>query len=73
MARDGTSEHGPGEPAVAPPDLELSARPSFLQRNGLSTSWRYGSANVLLLLGSASIVAGGWAPWLVLALSLIHI
>ena len=48
-----------------------STRPSFFQRYGLSKSWRYGSANLLLLLGSASILAGGWAPWLVLAVAML--
>jgi len=71
MTRDGTSEHSPGERAAAAPDLELPTRPSLLQRYGLATPWRYGSANVLLLLGSASIFAGGWTPWLVLAVAML--
>ena len=71
MGDDGTSEPIPGEPH-APPDLELtSTRPSFFQRYGLPDSWRYGSANLLLLLGSASILVGGWAPWLVLAVAML--
>ena len=71
MGNDGTSEPIPGEPD-APRNLELaSTRPSFFQRYGLSESWRYGSANLLLLLGSASILLGGWAPWLVLAVAML--
>ena len=61
MVGDGTSELIPGEPTG----------PSFFQRYGLSESWRYGSANLLLLLGAASILVGGWAPWLVLAVAMI--
>lgn len=61
MVGDGTSELIPGEPTG----------PSFFQRYGLSKSWRYGSANLLLLLGAASILVGGWAPWLVLAVAMI--
>jgi alkane 1-monooxygenase len=71
MGDDGTSEPIPGQPHAIR-NLELaSTRPSFFQRYGLSESWRYGSANLLLLLGSASILAGGWAPWLVLAVAML--
>lgn len=40
------------------------------QHPGLAETWRYGSANVLLVLGAAAIFAGGWVPWLVLAVAL---
>src|SRR5262245_10630995 len=46
-------------------------RPSFAPRFALSETWRYSSANLLLLLGSASILAGGWVPWLVLAVAMV--
>jgi hypothetical protein len=72
MVGDGTSKLIPDGPADAPPNHEsASASPSFFQRYGLSTSWRYGSANLLLLLGSASILVGGGAPLLVLAVAMI--
>jgi alkane 1-monooxygenase len=48
-----------------------SAGSSFWRRYALSETWRYGSANLLLLLGSASILMGGWAPWLVLAVAMV--
>src|SRR6185312_6520425 len=68
---DRTSELIPGG-LGGPPELELaSTRTSFFQRYRLSTSWRYGSANLLLLLGSASILVGGSAPWGVLAAAMI--
>jgi len=44
---------------------------SFTQRFALSETWRYSSANLLLLLGSAAILAGGWVPWLVLAVAMV--
>lgn len=34
-------------------------------------AWQYASANVLLLLGSASLVVGGWAPFMVIALIMV--
>jgi len=58
-------------PASNAPDPDSGAKPSFGQRFALSEAWRYGSANLLLLLGSAAIFAGGWAPWLVLAVALV--
>ena len=71
MPGDRTSEPIPGGPS-GPPELELaSTRPSFFQRHRLSPSWRYGSANLLLLLGSASILVGASAPWGVLAAAMI--
>ena len=72
MTGDRTTKSIPRVPTSAPPDLQsASARPYFSQRYGLSESWRYGSANLLLLLGSASILAAGWAPWLVLAVAMV--
>jgi fatty acid desaturase len=34
-------------------------------------AWQYASANVLLLLGCASLVSGGWAPFVVIALIMV--
>jgi len=47
------------------------ANPSLFQRDGLLTTWRYMSADVLLLLGSASLFIGGLAPFAVIALAMI--
>jgi alkane 1-monooxygenase len=33
--------------------------------------WQFGSANVLILLGCASLLVGGWAPWAVLLFALV--
>ena len=71
MGNDGTREPILGEPH-APPNLELiSPRPSLFHRFGLSESWRYGSANLLLLLASTSLLVGGWVPWLVLTVAMV--
>jgi hypothetical protein len=67
MTRGGTSNQVPPELDRAPSGLE----PNSERRQGLIASWRYGSANLLLLLGSASILMGGWAPWLVLAVAMV--
>jgi hypothetical protein len=72
MTRGGTSNPVPPELDRAHSALEPdSARPSFFRRLGPIASWRYGSANLLLLLGSASLVVGGWAPWLVLGVAMV--
>lgn len=67
MTKETASKLFPG----APGNAATSARPSFFQRLALSETWRYGSANLLLLLGSASILVNGWAPWLVLAVAMV--
>ncbi|HSA66451.1 MAG TPA: alkane 1-monooxygenase [Methyloceanibacter sp.] len=41
------------------------------QPSSLLATLRYGSANLLLLLGAAALIIGGWAPWVVLALALV--
>ena len=39
-------------------------------RQSLSTAWQYTSANILILLGSAALFLGGWAPFVALGLIL---
>jgi alkane 1-monooxygenase len=52
-------------------DPNSGVRRFFPQHFALSEMWRYGSANLLLLLGAAAILAGDWAPWLVLAVAMV--
>jgi Fatty acid desaturase len=71
MAGNATSQFRTGE-AEATPDLESALpRLSLFQRFEFSASWRYGSANLLLLLGSASLLAGGLVPWSVLGVAMV--
>jgi hypothetical protein len=42
-----------------------------VQRLTLLATLRYGSANLLLVLGAAAFVIGGWAIWGVLAFALV--
>src|SRR5262245_34052517 len=58
-------------PTSNAPNPDSGTRRSFAQRFALSETWRYGSANLLLLLAAASIFTGGWVPWLVLALAMV--
>src|SRR5665648_430471 len=72
MTTDSASRLARSEPEGASsahkPD---AANPSLSRRDGLLTTWRYMSANVLLLLGSASLMVGGYAPFLVIAMAMI--
>jgi len=47
-----------------------AAKPSLFQRGALLATWRYMSANVLLLLGAASLFVGGYAPFAVIAVAM---
>lgn len=58
-------------PASNVPDPYSGTGPSFARRFAQSEPWRYGSANLLLLLGAAAIFAGGWLPWLMLAVAMV--
>jgi hypothetical protein len=58
-------------PASNAPDPYSGTGPSFARRFAQSEPWRYGSANLLLLLGAAAIFAGGWLPWLMLAVAMV--
>jgi len=40
-------------------------------RQGVSTAWQYASANFLLVLGTASLILGGWAPFAVIVLIML--
>ena len=53
------------------PDPYSGTGPSIARRFAQSEPWRYGSANLLLLLGAAAIFAGGWLPWLMLAVAMV--
>lgn len=59
-----------GTAAIAQPS---EARPdvSAPDRFGLLDVLRFGSANLLLVLGSVGLALGGWAPWAVLALAMV--
>ena len=39
--------------------------------NSAFAIWQFGSANVLIALGCASLLIGGWAPWAVLMVALV--
>lgn len=55
----------------APRHVEAKpAKAVAARRYSLLAVLRYGSANLLLLLGCISLVLGGWAPWLVLGLAM---
>jgi alkane 1-monooxygenase len=72
MQREGGGELGSGSSGgagTAPP--ADSAKPDLVQPRSLLVVLRYGSANLLLVLGAAALIIGGWAPWLVLALALV--
>jgi hypothetical protein len=59
-------------PEGAPPERAPDeGKPSRSQRDGLLVVWRYISANVLLLLGSASLFIGGLAPFAVIAVAMV--
>jgi len=72
MMDDSASKLADPETDDAPPGREPEERgPAFWQPDGILTAWRYVSANVLLLLGSASLLVGGWAPWLLIAVAMV--
>jgi hypothetical protein len=54
----------------APDGVPDGEKPSGSQRTGLLVTWRYISANVFLVLGSASLVVGGYAPFVVIVLAM---
>ena len=56
--------------APEPRSRQRAAKPGGQPRSLLATL-RYGSANLLLVLGAAALVIGGWATWVVLALALV--
>ncbi|HUU67607.1 MAG TPA: alkane 1-monooxygenase [Methyloceanibacter sp.] len=58
------------EPGDSSARKEDAAKPSLFQRDGLLATWRYMSANVLLVLGAASLVVGGYAPFAVIAVAM---
>jgi alkane 1-monooxygenase len=72
MQREGGGELGSGSSGgagTAPP--ADSAKPASVQRLTLLATLRYGSANLLLVLGAAALVIGGWAIWGILAFALV--
>ena len=56
----------PGPDGAPPPRIS-----SIYRRRGLLTAWRYVSANVLLALGAASLLLGGFTPFLVIAAAMV--
>ncbi len=52
------------------PHAKDAAKPSLFRRDSLLATWRYMSANVLLALGAGSLVVGGYAPFLVIAVAM---
>ena len=73
MKGDGGSGSGSNNPDHGREFAALetaSAGSSRAQRRGMLATLRYGSSNLLLLLGAPSLIIGGWAPWVVLALAL---
>src|SRR5512146_191577 len=71
MQRDGGNELRLGSAGGAGPAVAAEAAKSGGQPSSLLATLRYGSANLLLLLGAAALIIGGWAPWVVLALALV--
>ena len=71
MQRDGGNEFGLGDPGGAGAALATEAAKPGGQPSSLLATLRYGSANLLLVLGAAALLIGGWAPWVVLALALV--
>jgi fatty acid desaturase len=71
MQRDGGNELGSGNLGGAGAALAAEAAKPGGQPRSLLAILRYGSANLLLVLGAAALVIGGWATWVVLALALV--
>lgn len=69
MQREGGGELGSGSSGGAggAPTAE-SAKSASVQHPSLLATLRYGSANFLLMLGAAALVAGEWTIWGVLVL-----
>ena len=65
MQREGGAGGAGGAPTAE------SAKSASVQHPSLLATLRYGSANFLLMLGAAALVAGGWAIWGVLAFALV--
>jgi hypothetical protein len=71
MQRDGGNELGSGNLGGAGAALAAEAAKPGGQPRSQHATLRYGSANLLLVLGAAALVIGGWATWVVLALALV--
>lgn len=71
MQRDGGNELGLGNAGGAGAAVAAEAAKPGGHPSSLLATLRYGSANLLLLLGAAALIIGGWAPWVVLALALV--
>jgi hypothetical protein len=71
MQRDGGNELGLDNAGGAGAALAAAAAKPGGQPSSLLAVLRYGSANLLLVLGAAALIIGGWAPWVVLALALV--
>ena len=68
MQRDQGNEFGSGNPGGA--GAAHPVNPA-IPPTDLPATLRYGSANVLLLLGAGALIIGGWAIWAVLAFALV--
>ena len=69
MQREGSGDLSSGSSGAA--SAAKSATRASVGRLSLLATWRYASANVLLVLGSAALLIGGWAIWAVLAFALV--
>ncbi len=58
------------EPEASAAGKEDAAKPSLCRRDELLATWRYMSANVLLVLGAGSLLIGGYAPFAVIAVAM---
>jgi Fatty acid desaturase len=67
---DSADHSARAEPGTSPARKEGAAAASLFRRDGLLTTWRYMSANVLLALGAASLFIGGYAPFAVIAVAM---
>jgi alkane 1-monooxygenase len=71
MQRDGGNALGLGNAGGAGAAVAAEAAKPGGQPSSLLATLRYGSANLLLLLGAAALIIGGWASWAALALALV--
>ena len=71
MQRGGGNEIGSGNLGGAGAALAAEAAKPGGQPRSLLATLRYASANLLLVLGAAALVIGGWGTWVVLALALV--
>src|SRR5262245_40673136 len=67
MQRDGGNELGLENAGGAGAALAAEA----VKPGSMLATLRYGSANLLLVLGAAALIIGGWEPWVVLAFALV--